>query len=245
VGEAVREALIVNDGFPPDRVEVVYNGIDLTPFEARPEDRPAIRRSIGLGPEDFVVIQVARLDPIKDHATALHAFRDLARRRPDARLVIVGEGPQLGAIQARLRELEIGGGVRLLGLRSDVARLLSAADVSLLTSLSEGIPLTIIEAMAAGLPVVATRVGGVGEVVEDGVHGFLADPGDAAALAGHLLRLAADPALRAELGRRGRDRAFAIFAEDRMVDRYVDLYRAMTDARRHPLAAPEPAGLRG
>src|SRR5439155_18500964 len=119
-------------------------------------------------------IQVARLDYLKDHATALRTLECVAGRRPDAHLLLVGEGPERAAIEAQVRERRLGDRVRLLGLRKDIPRLLQAADVFLLTSISEGIPLTLIEAMAAGLPVVSTRVGGVGEGVEDGVTGRLA-----------------------------------------------------------------------
>jgi glycosyltransferase involved in cell wall biosynthesis len=120
--------------------------------------------------------------------------------------------------------------VRLLGLRTDVARLLRAADLFLLTSVSEGVPLTVIEAMAAGLPVVATRVGGVSEVVEDGATGLLAPPGDAAALAEKVLTLADNCGLRVQMGARGRTRAAARFSETKMLAAYEHLYEEMLGA---------------
>jgi glycosyltransferase involved in cell wall biosynthesis len=114
-----------------------------------------------------------------------------------------------------------------IGLRTDVARLLSGADLCLLTSVSEGIPLVLIEAMAAGLPVVSTGVGGVGEVVVDGQTGLLTPSGDSAALAGSILHLAADPARRGTMGRAGRERAEARFDERLMHAGYADLYDGM------------------
>jgi glycosyltransferase involved in cell wall biosynthesis len=226
VGEAVRQALLRNEGLPPGRVRVIFNGIDLAPFRANGADRPAVRRELGASADDLVVLQVARLHDLKDHPTAVRALAAAARRRPDIRLVLVGEGAERTAIESLVRAEGLGDRVRLLGLRTDVARLLGGADVVLLTSISEGIPLTLIEAMAAGLPVVSTRVGGVPEVVDDGRTGLLAPPGDPAALAEHLVRLAEQPGLREALGRSGRERA-AAFSEALMHERYRQLYEGM------------------
>jgi glycosyltransferase involved in cell wall biosynthesis len=225
VGEAVRQALIANEGIPAGRVGVIYNGTRLEPPGAGAPDRAALRREIGVGPDDFVVMQVARLDYLKDHATAIRTLGHVARRLPGARLVLVGEGPETGKIQELVSGSGLEGRVRWLGLRRDVARLLHAADLFLLTSISEGIPVTVIEAMAAGLPVVGTRVGGMAEVVEDGTTGLLAAAGDDLGLAGHVLRLSAEPDLRRAMGRSGRERAGALFSEARMHEGYARLYQ--------------------
>ncbi len=227
VGESLRRALVVNEGIPGHRVGVIYNGIDLAPYATPAADCASLRRQLGLANEDFVVIQVARLVPIKDHATALRCFRQVAAQVPRARFLVVGEGPEDAAVRASAEECGLQHRVLMLGLRSDVPRLLAAADVFLLSSINEGIPLTVIEAMAAGLPVVATDVGGVAEVVRDGETGLLAPAGDDAALAGHVLRLAADPATRDHMGRAGRARAFALFSEEKMLAAYDGLYREM------------------
>jgi glycosyltransferase involved in cell wall biosynthesis len=142
-------------------------------------------------------------------------------------LVIVGEGPQMGATQEEVRRRSLEASVRFLGLRSDVGRLLAAADLFLLTSVSEGIPLTLIEAMAAGLPVVATDVGGVAEVVENGRTGLLANRGDYRALAEAVLHLADNPALRLEMGKLGHARASTVFCESHMHAEYDALYTQM------------------
>src|SRR5262249_4177146 len=203
------------------RVRVIYNGIDTAAFANGCHDREAVRRDLGLGADDFVILLVARLDYLKDHATAVRTLERVARSRPDARLVLVGEGPERPKIEDQVRRLGVAAGVRFLGLRQDVARLLRATDLFLLTSVSEGIPLTVLEAMAAGLPVVATRVGGLAEVVVDGETGLLAPPGDDAALAGAVLRLAADPGARRRMGRRGQERAHTVFSEGQMHARYL------------------------
>jgi sugar transferase (PEP-CTERM/EpsH1 system associated) len=238
VGQDVRQALIKTEGFPPDRVEVIYNGIDLTAYREVGLDRQEVRRELGLGADDFVLIQVARLDPVKDHATTLRAMARLVALRDDVRLVIAGDGPRSGPIDEQVRDLGLERHVLRLGRRGDVPRLLGAADVALLTSRSEGIPLALIEAMAAGLPVVATRVGGVPEVVEEGRTGVLVPAGDDAALAARLASLAADPQNRAALGRGGRRRAFEQFGEDPMIASYDRAYRAM-------LGLPAPRRARG
>jgi glycosyltransferase involved in cell wall biosynthesis len=231
VGRAVRQALIANEGLPVERVGVIYNGISMSNFSPQGPhgtfDRQAIRREIGVAARDFVILQVARLDPLKDHATAIRTLEHVLWHLPEARLVLVGEGPQRAAIEGMIRQRRVGQAVRVLGLRTDIARLLAAADVFLLTSISEGIPLTVIEAMAAGLPVVATQVGGVGEVVEDGVTGLLAPAGDDALLAERILRLADNADLRRQMGHLGRERAKAMFAESQMHERYLELYAEM------------------
>ncbi len=229
VGQAVRQALIHNEGIPARRVGVIYNGIDLDGFGNGAHDRAAVRRDLGVAADDFVILLVARLDYLKDHATAVRTIQRVAQSRPNAKLVLVGEGPEKARIEALVAQQQLGAQVRFLGLRKDVARLLRGADLFLLTSISEGIPLTVIEAMAAGLPVVATRVGGLAEVVADGTTGCLAPSGDDAALAEQVLRLADEPALRHRLGEAGRQRAAGLFSEDQMHAAYFQLYKDMID----------------
>jgi L-malate glycosyltransferase len=227
VGRAVRQALIANEGIPARRVAVIYNGIDTQVFAGSPQDRLAARREMGVGPGELVILQVARLDYLKDHATAVRTLEQVVRRHAEARLVLVGEGPEKDSVQDLVGRHGLTSEVRFLGLRGDVARLLSAADLFLLTSISEGIPLTVLEAMAAGLAVVSTRAGGVAEVVVDGITGLLAPVGDAGGLANHILHLAADPGLRRQMGQVGRERAQGIFSENHMHAQYHQLYQEM------------------
>ena len=239
VGEAVRRALIRNEGLPGRRIEVIYNGIDLSVFDAPDGNRAEARRAMGVGIDDLVILQVARLDPLKDHATAIRTVDRVARSRPDARLVLVGEGPEEGRIRCLVRDRGLEPHVRLLGLRTDVARLLPGADLFLLSSVTEGIPVTLIEAMAAGLPVVGTRVGGMGEVVEEGRTGLLAPTGDDAGLAEAVLRLADDPERRAQMGMAGRERAWGLFTESCMHDGYRRIFGQMLSGP--PARCPETA----
>ncbi len=232
VGGAVRQALIRNEGIPSHRVQVIINGIESERFAADRSTRAEVRRELALGSDDLVLLQVARLDPLKDHATALAALSHVVHERPATHLLLAGDGPLRGEIEGRARALGLEPHVRLLGTRRDVDRLLAAADVMLLTSISEGIPLTLLEAMAAGLPVVATRVGGVGEVVEHGRTGLLVQAGDDMTLAQAVLTLADSPVLRNEMGQHGRQRMEQFFSEKRMRERYGELYRELTGERR-------------
>jgi L-malate glycosyltransferase len=227
VGRAVRGALIANEGIPAERIEVIYNGIDLEAYRDGQSQREATRRQLGLADDDVAVIQVARLDSLKDHPTAVAAMAELAPGHPRARLLIVGEGAERARIEAAVRERGVSGSVRLVGLRTDVPRLLSAADVFLLTSISEGIPLTLIEAMAAGLPCVSTRVGGIPEVVVDGETGVLAEPSKPESVAAALGKLVADASLRRRLGEAGRGRALRLFDDQAMHAAYDRIYRQM------------------
>lgn len=229
VGEAVRQALIANEGLPADRVEVVYNGVDTSTF-AGDANRAESRRLLGAEPSEFVIVQVARLDYLKDHDTALRAMARARQSMPQARLVLIGDGPERAAIEHRIHELQLGDAVQVLGTRNDVKRLLPGADVFLLTSISEGIPLTVIEAMSASLPVVATDVGGVGEVVVNGETGLLAPARDDAAVAAAIQRLAMDSELRVRFGIAGRERARDRFDETAMCQQYQRFYTELCRA---------------
>lgn len=231
VGEAVRQALIRNEGMPVARVTVIYNGVDLESIAAVEAQRDQVRQEFDLAPSDFVLMQVARLDVLKDHATAIRTLHHLVKQCPEVRLVLVGEGPEQGMIERELRAHNLQPYVRLLGLRRDVPRLLAAADAFLLTSVTEGIPVTFIEAMARRLPIVSTAVGGVSEVVQDGVTGLLAPLGDDRSLAEAVMQLVHDARLGRQLGAAGRQRAEQMFAEEKMHDAYARQYEEMLGVR--------------
>ena len=231
VGEAVRRALVVNEGIPAGRVRVIYNGVDLTPYGNPARDRATIRHSVraelGIPDSALLLAQVARLDDLKDHATAVRAMALVVAAVPQAMLLIVGDGPERTKIERLVAQLGIGQCVRLVGTRGDVPEILQAADLFLLSSKSEGIPLTVIEAMAARLPVVSTDVGGVGEIVVTGETGLLVPAGNDASLAAAAIELLQDAARRARLGEQGFRRAIDKFDEARMHRDYRALYAEM------------------
>ena len=231
VGRSVRQALIDNEGLPPNRVEVIYNGVDLSTYGEQIVGRRHLRSELGIAEGEFLVLQVARLDTIKDHATAVRTIALAANRIPGIRLFLAGGGPEKSSIEHAIVRHGLDGRVVMLGQRDDVRRLLAAADAFLLTSVSEGIPMTIIEAMAAGVPVVATTVGGVPELLQNGVTGLLAPAGDAAGLADALVRLADDGDLRARLAAAAKRRALENFSEAGMIGSYDRIFQEMLAAR--------------
>ncbi|WP_437983329.1 glycosyltransferase family 4 protein [Sorangium sp. So ce117] len=205
----------------PAKVVTILNGVDTDVF--RPGDAGAARARLGVPATGYHVGCVARLSPEKDHATLLDAFARLRATRPDAHLTLIGDGPRRPALEAQAERLGLGGAVTFTGTRGDVAELLPAFDVFALASLTEGISLTLIEAAAAGLPIVATRVGGNPEIVVDGETGLLVPAAAPETLAG-ALEAAAEREDRAEMGLRGRARVMERFGIDRMARAYEDLY---------------------
>ncbi len=231
VGEAVRRALVDNEGIPAARVGVIYNGVDLTPYRNPGRDRVTVRQrlrqELGIPESALLLAQVARLDDLKDHATAVRAMVRIVAAVPPALLLIVGDGPERTKIERLIADLGLEHHVRLVGTRSDVPDILLAADLFLLSSKSEGIPLTVIEAMAARLPVVSTDVGGVGEIVVTNETGLLVPAGDDVALAAAAIELLNDAPRRAQLGEQGFRRAIDKFDEARMHRDYRALYAEM------------------
>lgn len=201
-------------------VEVVPNGIE--PGGVPDEDaRLQARQLMGVDRGAFLIGSVGRLDPVKDFPTLIAAFRQVALSRPNARLVIVGDGPVRGELE---RQAAGAPEIRFMGHRADVRSLLAGFDAYASSSIFEGVSLTILEAMAAARPVAATRVGGTPEVVVDGGTGVLVEPRDAAALAQALLRLSADLNQAQAMGTAGRARVFERFTLDRMVNYYAAAY---------------------
>jgi glycosyltransferase involved in cell wall biosynthesis len=212
---------LVAEGFPPQSVRVIYNGIDPV-SDGLDADRNRIRQMLGVGDDVLTIGTVARLDPVKDLGTLIESVSHLIAERR-VRLVIIGEGPDLTRLKHTAAARGVSNDVTFVGHRDDVRRWLTAFDVFANSSTSEGVSLTILEAMAAGLPVVATAVGGTPEVV-DASTGYLVPPRDPVALAAAIRSLAKDVPRRATLGRAGRQRVATSFTLDRMVEDYRKAY---------------------
>ncbi|MFN7917473.1 MAG: glycosyltransferase [Vicinamibacterales bacterium] len=214
---------VVAEGFAPEAVGVIYNGIDVGPVPP-PEQRAEVRQSLGVSDDTLVLATVARLDPVKD----LGVLLDAVHATPDVPmlLLVIGDGAERPALEARAAALGLGPRVRFLGHRNDARRWLAGCDVYVNTSVSEGVSLTILEGMAACLPVLATAVGGTPEVVDDSC-GLLVPARDAAACAAALRRLAADRPARERMGAAGRERVETRFTLDRMVSDYAAVYEEL------------------
>lgn len=205
-----------------DAPAVVLNGVTVPPLldDAQRAER---RRALGL-PEGFVIACVARFAPEKDHATLLRAFARVRRRVADASLVLVGWGPLEADVEALGAELGVADAVRFLGRRDDVEDILPACDVIALSSRREGLPLALLEGMAAALPVVATSVGDVPTLVAGG-EGFAVGAGDDEAFADALVHFASDPGSRRRAGRKARQRVERIHSVDAMAAAYMRIYQ--------------------
>jgi glycosyltransferase involved in cell wall biosynthesis len=223
VSEHVRRGIIKRVGVDPVDVTTIVNGIDVTRFSGGGA-RTRCREEFGVPDGSRLIGVVARLTPEKDHATLLEAFAIVSAQRSDVVLAIVGDGPTLAEAKETARRLGIEGLVRFTGSRLDVPDILSAFDLFAMSSKEEGLGITLIEAMAAGLPVVATAAGGIPEIVQDGVTGFIVPPGDSQGLADALLRGLSDDARGREMGEAGRRRAVERFSLTRMIGDYEKVY---------------------
>ncbi|MEP7064406.1 MAG: glycosyltransferase family 4 protein [Gemmatimonadota bacterium] len=219
VSDATAGALRQNLGISGSKVHVVPNGIPL-----RTGVRAKLRRELALAPGELLIVSVGNLYAVKGHAVLIDAMSTL-RDLEGWRVVIAGRGEEEPRLRAQAAAAGIGDRVHLLGFRDDVADILAAGDIFTMPSLSEGLPLALVEGMSFGLPVVVTRVGGVPEVVTDGVEGLLVPPSDPAALANALRALLQDAPRRQHMGAAARTRAVRDYALSTMADRYERLYR--------------------
>jgi glycosyltransferase involved in cell wall biosynthesis len=214
VSEFVRRDLVRN-GVPAERLTVCHNGIDPLPPPIV-ADRIRARALLGVPDDALVIGTTGRLTPIKGHHHLLDAVPGITARFPDVHVVIIGDGPARPDLEQQARRLGTAAGrLRFLGHRADVRTLLPALDLHVTASSSEGLPFTVIEAMAAGVPVIATSVGGMPELVGDA--GILVEPGDAHAIVRAAIRLMSDPGEVARIGQAGRARVVADFTTDRML----------------------------
>ncbi len=248
--EAVRKWLL-DDGFASEQISIVPNGVDLSRFPAV-ADTGAVHREFGLPPETPVIAVVSRLHRLKGLEHFLDAAAIVSRRFADARFLVVGEAPlddrgYLDELKARAAQAGIRTRVIFAGLRHDVPELLAGATVSVMPSLDEALPNVLLESMAAGVPVVASRVGGTPEAIAGGVTGLLVPPGDAQALAASILRLLDDPGRARAMARAARRCIEERFSLERMVQATERLYHQLltrrygTRASSLPLDAPAHA----
>lgn len=232
VSPEVRDDLVALGVAPREKFVVVRLGI---PLDERLDDETAdldYRQQYGIGRDAFVVGWVGRMTGVKDTGAVLRTVAALRAREVDAVACLVGDGPDRKPLEQLAHDLGIARTCFFVGYQPDVAGFYSLFDAFFLPSVNEGTPVSAIEALAATTPVVATRVGGVPDVVRNGVDGFLVEPGDTEAAAERLAVLAADPRLRRTLGESGRARVRDRYSVARLVDDVDRLYRALLDSKR-------------
>lgn len=229
ISQAVRHAMLERHEAPDDKITVVPNGI--TPPDAEHlTSRQEMRQTLNIAPDAPLVVCVARLEVEKDVGTLIGAMQAVTRQLPDALCLIAGEGAQHDALKGQIESCELQESVRLLGFVEDALSLIGASDVLALPSLAEPFGLVLLEAMALGVPVVATRAGAPPEIVEDGETGLLVLPAKPSALSEALLQLLHDPETTRKMGEAGRARFESEFTAARMARDIIKVYRKANDA---------------
>lgn len=219
VSEATRRDALA-EGIRPGRILTIPNGVD--PAPADPTARAAVRAELGLPEDTPLVLTAGRLEAEKGHADLLEAIPAVLAACPRAVFLLAGGGSQRGALEEQAARLNVTGSVRFLGVRGDISRLLRAADVFVQPSRSEGLPMAILEAMSAGMSIVATRAGGVGELVVHGETGLLSEPNDPAGLAQSVVNLLNDSGLRMRLAESAGRKVEAGYTRETMCVQYRD-----------------------
>ena len=238
VSYQLRDLHAKRTGFPAHKISVIHNGVDGGRFFPDAAVRVRVRRELGLANEEFCLGCVGNLLPVKDHMTLLRAVEAFAERCQSWRLLLIGEGPERSKLEEYVRAHPAWSArVQFVGSSSRVPELLRALDVYVLPSIAEGISNSLLEAMSAGLPVVATATGGNPEVVVDGESGLLFPVGDCGKLAEHLVRLEARPEVRAHLAQQAMRRILQEFSIDSMIQKYDSLYESVSPVARVPARA--------
>jgi glycosyltransferase involved in cell wall biosynthesis len=235
VSDEVASSIVREIRPPADRITTIPNGVDTERYPA-PVDRAAVRRELGVSDDTVLVLSIGKLMRQKGHQSLVDAMGLLDDRK--AVVAIAGEGELRGTIETQIADAGLGDRVRLLGLRRDAPQLLAAADAFVLPSLWEGLPMALLEAMASGLPVLATEVSGTSQVVEDGISGLLIPAADPARLAEglrELLAVARSPERSEAMGRAARDRVVARFGVRSQAEAHAALYRSILE---RPAARP-------
>lgn len=222
VSEPIRAAL-TKAGVAPRRITIIHYGLS-NDRSSSPASAEMLRKKFRLALNDKVIGVIARLSPEKGHHHLLRAARIVGEKDSKARFLLVGDGPLRPVLERDVNALSLGGSVIFAGFQPDMQSIYSLLDIVVLASLREGLPLTILEALAAGLPVIATPVGDVPEVVQDGVTGLLVEPGDEVGLAEAILDLLRDPERRTEMGRQGQKLIAERFSAQRMGQQYAEVY---------------------
>ncbi len=226
VSREVRDRHLEKIKWCPWKYHIIHNGIDPIPFQGTQKAKYLYER-YGLGENDSHIVSIARLMKIKAHSTLLRAYARVVKKKKNTRMLLIGDGPLRKDLERDSEKLGLTNYVRFLGHQHNVAEWLSIACISVLSTHIEGFSLTVLESMAAGVPVIATDVGGNREAIQDGVTGFLTPHGDANAITGNILNLLNDPDLRHAIGERAKKVVQKSFTIEATARKTVDLYRTI------------------
>jgi glycosyltransferase involved in cell wall biosynthesis len=229
VAEFLKENLIQREWFNSSKIMTIYNGIDEGIFKKRSEARD-LRQKLRISPDTPAIGIIGRLDPIKNHRCLIRAMKRVVECFPGSVLLIAGDGPFRDELNLYVKRLKLGRNVFFLGTRSDVPDLLTIMDVFVLCSFSEGMPMTLLEAMATGKPIVATSIGGIPEVIEDGENGLLVESDDHESLAGAIVDLLGNHDKAKRIGSAARLSYENNFTLDSMVNKYEQVYTSLYES---------------
>jgi glycosyltransferase involved in cell wall biosynthesis len=219
-------------GVPASKIDIIHNGIDPLRSKSSAAARNRIRRAIAARETDCVLITVARFHKGKGHRVLLEAMQRLVVQHPQTKLVLLGEGAEQAEMRCLCRTFGIAETVYFAGYQSDVTEWLSAAEINVLPTFYEGLPLTILEAMAAGLPTVASNVGGIPDAVKDGVSGLLVPAGDPPRLADAISSLLSDPAERSRMGSEAQSAVMQHFTLEQQIQATEKMYLKLLNGSR-------------
>jgi glycosyltransferase involved in cell wall biosynthesis len=220
----VRDLLLKRNGLSSEKVHVIYNAVDSQPFAAAKGDRKELLPGIDRGAK-LIAVVANMYSPVKGHHRLIAAARTVCCCHPEVVFLLIGDGPERSKLERQVAAAELSRTFVFLGRRKDIPELLACCNLSVLPSEAEGLPNAVLEAMAAGLPVVATRVGGIPEVIEDDINGLLVSAQDTQALAGAILRILDDPGLATRLAQAGQKRMRTHFSFERLTTQLERLYR--------------------
>jgi glycosyltransferase involved in cell wall biosynthesis len=232
VSDAI-EATLRSAGIPRDKLQTIYNGIDLAPFAAA---EPTLRRELGSGGRPLIAL-VGRLERQKGIEYFIRAAAEVVVQSPDARFIVIGEGSQRQPLESLIRELGMTERISLLGERKDMPGVYASLDLFVLSSIDEGMPMTILEALASGRPTIATRVGAVGKLILNEETGLLVEARSVPALRDAMLRCLEDSSFARALGLRGEEHVRTSFSADSMARQYIETYRKAGSAREARMSA--------
>ena len=222
-----KDSLVRFERLPARKIDVIYNGIKLEEFKIS-IDREAKRMELGMDRDEIAIGMIGRFDPVKNHSLLLEAFKEVIKNIPKAKLLLIGDGPLRESLQFTVYSLQLERNVIFLGIRRDIPQVLQALDIYCLSSIAEATSLTLLEAMAVGLHVVATDAGGNPEIVLRDQTGILVSPSNYIEFAKAIITLAQDSEKRRRMGEAGKKRVKSLFTMDKMLEQYENLYLSLT-----------------